>query len=70
MTKITENDIELLAIEEFQALGYHYIYGPDIAPDGEFPERSSYSDIVLVNRLRAAIEKHNPTIPLMHNKML
>lgn len=64
MTKITENDIELLAIEEFQALGYHYIYGPDIAPDGEFPERSSYSDIVLVNRLRAAIEKHNPTIPL------
>lgn len=63
MTKVTENDIELLAIEEFQALGYHYIYGPDISPDGELPERSTYGDIILVNRLRTAISKLNPKIP-------
>ena len=63
MPKITESDIELLAIEELQAIGYHYIYGPDIAPDGEFPERESYSDTLLINRLKAAIARNNPTIP-------
>jgi type I restriction enzyme R subunit len=64
MTKLFEDDIEQLAIEELQALGYHYIYGPDIAPDGEFPERESYGDILLNNRLKAAISNLNPTIPL------
>jgi type I restriction enzyme R subunit len=64
MTKLFEDDIEQLAIEELQALGYHYIYGPDIAPDGEFPERESYKDILLNNRIKAAISKLNPSIPL------
>jgi hypothetical protein len=27
MTKVTENDIELYAIEELENLGYTYIYG-------------------------------------------
>ena len=35
MTKITENDIELLAIELLENQGYEYIHGPSIAP--EFP---------------------------------
>lgn len=64
MTKLFENDIEQLAIEELQALGYHSIYGPDIAPDGEFPERESYGDVLLHNRLKAAIHKLNPEIPV------
>jgi len=64
MTRMFEDDIEQLAIEELQALGYHYIYGPDIAPDGEFPERESYKDILLKNRLKDAISKLNPSIPL------
>ncbi|WP_157209193.1 type I restriction endonuclease subunit R [Mariniflexile maritimum] len=63
MTKLFEDDIEQLVIEELQALGYHYVYGPEIAHDGEFPERESYSDIVLHNRLKAAIEQLNPKIP-------
>ena len=64
MTKITENDIELYAIEELEHLGYHYIYAPTIGPDGENPERSSYEDILLINRLRDAFKKINPEIPL------
>ena len=39
MEKITENDIELYAIEELENLGYSYIYGPDIAPDTDAQER-------------------------------
>ena len=63
MTRITENDIELYAIEELERLGYSYIYGPDIAPDSDHSQRESYDQVVLVNHLKEAIAKLNPTIP-------
>ena len=63
MNKITENDIELLAIEQLEKLGYNYIYAPDIAPDSETPERESFEDVLLVNRLRLAVNRINSTIP-------
>jgi len=64
MTKITENDIELLAIEQLEALGWEYVYAPNIAPDGENPERESFSDVILVQRLKRVIAKINPTLSL------
>ncbi|MEX0778108.1 MAG: type I restriction endonuclease subunit R [Balneolales bacterium] len=64
MTKITENDIELWAIETFEDLGYHYIHAPDIAPDGDHPERDSYEDVILSERLKAAIGRTNPGVPV------
>ncbi|WP_452219451.1 type I restriction endonuclease subunit R [Lacinutrix salivirga] len=63
MTKLFEDDIEQLLIEELENLGYYYVYGPEIAYDGEFPERESYADVVLHNRLKEAIYQLNPTIP-------
>ena len=63
MSKITESDIELFTIEELEALGYKFLYGPDISCDGLFSERQSYGDIVLAGRLRTAIQKLNPDIP-------
>ena len=63
MTRIFEDDIEQLAIEELQALGYHYIHGGTIAPDGEHSERSSYGDVLLIQRLKNAIARINPAIP-------
>lgn len=62
MTRITENHIELLTIERLEALGYEYIYGPDIAPDSETPERSSFEQVLLIDRLRQAVLKINPHI--------
>ncbi|MEX2633655.1 MAG: type I restriction endonuclease subunit R, partial [Balneolales bacterium] len=64
MTKITENEIELWAIETFEALGYQYIYAPDIAPDGDHPERDSYEDVILSERLKAAIGRTNSGVPV------
>jgi len=72
MTKITENDIELYVIEELEAQGYQYIYGPDISPDAEVktdgrpsrPERDSYEQVVLINRLQSAIQRLNPDLHL------
>ena len=34
--KITESQIENLAISLFEKKGYQYFYGPDIAPDDNF----------------------------------
>ena len=64
MTRITENEIELLAIEIFEGLGYDYLHAPDIAPDGDNPERQRYEEVVLVDRLQHAIANINPTIPI------
>jgi len=64
MTKITENDIELWAIEELENLGWKYIHGAVIAPDGDSPERSTFSDVILKGRLQEAIAHNNPHIPL------
>ena len=63
MPKITEDQIELLAIERLEALGYHYLYGPDIAPDSDAPERESFEDVLLHSRLESAITRLNPQVP-------
>ncbi len=64
MTKITESHIEEFAIELLEQQGYEYIYAPEIAPDGETPERESYEQVLLVERLRRAIRRINPKIPV------
>lgn len=61
---ITESEVEQVALDIFFDLKYKIIYGPDIAPDGSHPERQSYSDVILVKRLREVIYRFNPTIPV------
>ena len=63
MTRITEHSIEEFAIELLDKLGYEYIYGPTIAPDGETPERETYEQVLLIDRLRKAVKRINKSIP-------
>lgn len=63
MTKLTESDIEQMTIEILQSRGYEYLYGPDIAPDGTTPLRSSLGEVVLRERLEAAVRRLNPSLP-------
>ncbi len=63
MTRISENTIESFAIELLTQLGYEYFYGPDIAPDGENPERESYDQVLLITRLQNAVKGINHGIP-------
>jgi type I restriction enzyme R subunit len=60
---LSESSVEQSALQFLQELGYAAAFGPEIASDGLFTERSDYSQIVLVHRLRAAIEKFNPGLP-------
>ena len=61
--KITESAIEDLAIALLEKQGYQYIYAPDIAPDSETPERTSFEDVLLLERLRKAVGRINSSIP-------
>lgn len=60
---ITESQVEEASLEILRELGYRIVNGPDIAPDGKNPQRANYSDAVLVEILREAIDKFNPNIP-------
>ena len=61
--KFSESHVEDAALEWLTGLGYTGIHGPDIAPDGATPERTSYSDVVLTGRLRDALARLNPDLP-------
>ena len=61
---ITESEVEQVALDILSELQYKVIYGPDIAPDGPSPERNTYTEVVLVGRLREAINRLNPLVPL------
>lgn len=60
---ISEDQLEQLCLEWFQAIGYDTISGYDIAPDGSNPERSDYRQIILNERLLRNLQVINPHIP-------
>ena len=61
--KITESEIEKYTIELLEKQGYQYIYAPSIAPDSETPERQSFEDVLIAERLRTVVGRINPAIP-------
>ncbi len=60
---MTEDDLEKLALSWFQDTGWDYCHGPDIAPDGEYPERADYRQVMLQGRLLDSFRRINPAIP-------
>ena len=59
---ISEDHIEQIVIQEFIDLGYSYVNGADISPEGISQERQ-FDEVVLKQRLQAAISKLNPNVP-------
>jgi type I restriction enzyme R subunit len=57
-----ESHVEEAALAWLSELGYVTANGLDIGPDGDKSERANYGDVLLVERLRAAIAKLNPTL--------
>jgi len=64
MTLINEDKLEKMCLAWFEDIGYYYLCGYDIAPDGDSPERIDYRQIVLFNRLLIQLQKINPHIPV------
>ena len=70
---LNESIVEEAALEWFGELGYAVGHGaafaglrrakPSLAPGEPAAERDSFSEVVLVGRLREAIRRLNPAIP-------
>ena len=61
---ITEDQLEQLCLEWFQAIGYDYACGYDIAPGEPAQERVHYRQVVLHDRLLSRLQLINPHVPL------
>ncbi len=55
--------VENAALTWFGELGYARGHGPHLAPGEPAAERESFGDVVLVGRLRKAIDRLNPEVP-------
>ena len=61
--RINEAELEEAAMDLLRDLGYEILYGPDIAPDGDRPERTTYEEPILIERLRYNLSAINPKLP-------
>ncbi|MDX1963934.1 MAG: type I restriction endonuclease subunit R [Pirellulales bacterium] len=60
---LTESTVEAAALEWFSQLNYATLAGPSLAPGEPAAERASFGDVILADRLRAALDRLNPAIP-------
>jgi type I restriction enzyme, R subunit len=60
VTIIAESHVEEAALAWLEELGFDVTNGQINGPDGSAPERASYGDVFLVDRLKAAIVRLNP----------
>lgn len=61
--QFNESTVEEASLSWFDELGYGIAHGPSIAPGEPGAMRDSFDQVVLVERLREAIDRINPTIP-------
>lgn len=57
---VAESGVEETCLEYFADAGWQILYGPDIGPDQPGAERTSFRDVLLEGRLRAAVARLNP----------
>lgn len=60
---LNEDGYEHQCINWLKGIDWNWKYGPDIAPEGSAPERSSYKEVILGERLEDAISRINPGLP-------
>jgi type I restriction enzyme, R subunit len=63
MNGFSEDIVENAGIETLKSLGWLYLHGSIIAPDGPSPQRNSFSDAILTKRLSTSVQKLNPSMP-------
>ncbi|PVE17448.1 type I restriction endonuclease subunit R [Arthrobacter sp. Bz4] len=59
MKALNEATVEDAALEYLRDLDYETAFGPDIAPEGDQPERADYGQVILTNRLRTTAIRIN-----------
>ncbi len=64
MNVFAESTVEEAVLEWAEGLQYGVLHGPVIAPGEPAAERDSYAEVLLADRLRNALAKLNPKIPV------
>ena len=64
VTRFTESEVEDAALEWLAGGGWTVAHGPDIAPGAPAAERADYGEVVLEHRLRGALSRLNPDLPV------
>ncbi len=59
-----ESTVEGAALAWLEAIGWQVAHGPEIAPDMAAAERADYGEVVLARRLRDALARLNPELPV------
>ena len=62
MVALNEDAYELQCIEWLKASGWSYVHGGVIAPEGTAPERATYKDIILIDRVEESLGRINPGV--------
>ncbi|QKI89630.1 type I restriction endonuclease subunit R [Thiomicrorhabdus xiamenensis] len=60
---INEDTLEQATLQWFSDLGYEYVCGYDIQPDGPSPERESYHQVLLNERVQKSMREFNSHLP-------
>ena len=63
MVALNEDAYELQCIEWLKEAGWNHVHGGVIAPEGTAPERVSYKEVLLVDRVEESLSRINPGVP-------
>ena len=63
MSVLSESLVEEAALAWLRRVGWTIAHGPDIGAGGSSAERTDHGNVVLSNRLRAALRRRNPNLP-------
>lgn len=58
-----EDELEQASLEILQSLGYEYIHGRELSPSAEFPQRESYREVILSEKVKEALFRINRDLP-------
>jgi len=60
----TESTAEDAGLQWLEGVGWSVAHGPRLAPDGPAAKRADYGEVVLAQRLRDALARLNPELPV------
>jgi type I restriction enzyme R subunit len=61
---MNESIVEDAALAWLQSIGWLVMHGPELGPDPVDAERQDYGQVVFEERLREALMRLNPTLPV------
>ncbi|MSQ28173.1 MAG: hypothetical protein EXR51_08565 [Dehalococcoidia bacterium] len=61
-SNFAEPAVKSAALQWFDAPDFAVISGPDVAPGEPAAEQAEFGEVVLVDRVRAALRRMNPTL--------